>query len=71
SAAEAASPIEAQLIVSPSQPVTDVVAALSRSTSGSRVLVIDDGRLVGIVSTGDIVRRRALAPILDAATSGG
>lgn len=65
SAGEAASPIEPAMVVTPDQPMVDVIAALSRSTSGSRVLVIDGGRLVGIVSTGDIVRRRALASLFE------
>lgn len=62
----AASPIDSTLIVEPEKPMADVIALLEGSRQGSRVLVSDGGHLRGIVSPGDIVRRMALAALLDA-----
>ena len=63
-AGDAATPVDPGLVVGPDEPMSAVIAALARSRRGSRVLVIDDGRLVGILSTGDIVRRNTLATLL-------
>jgi Zn-dependent protease/predicted transcriptional regulator len=50
----AAVPIDRVLVTTPDVPVTELVAAISRP--GTRALVVEDGRLVGIVSTTDVTR---------------
>jgi Zn-dependent protease/CBS domain-containing protein len=63
-AGDAAVPVDPDLVVEPAEPMTAVIAALGSSGSGRRVLVLDDGRLVGILSPGDIIRRNAFSSLL-------
>lgn len=52
-------------VVEPTAPMLDVLDAMANNLDGkARVLVVDDGRLVGIISPSDIVRRQAMAELL-------
>lgn len=59
-----AEPLDPNLICEPTTPMSEVIALLSRSAAGGRVLVVDQGALVGIISAADIVRRSALVDLL-------
>lgn len=50
----AAIPIDRVLVTTPEVPVPELVAEINRP--GTRALVVDEGRLVGIVSTTDVTR---------------
>jgi Zn-dependent protease/predicted transcriptional regulator len=63
-AAEAARPVGPTFVVSPSTPMLEVIDTLSTPVPKGRILVVDDGRLVGIISPSDILRRQTLAPLL-------
>jgi Zn-dependent protease/predicted transcriptional regulator len=53
---EIATPVGRVVTASPDTPVVDVIAAMNVDDGGGRVLVFDDGRLVGIVAPSDISR---------------
>ena len=55
-------------VVAPETPMPEIIEALAfGSESKGRVLVVDHGRLVGIISPSDVLRRRALADLAVAA----
>ena len=56
------------LFATPLTPMSEIVAALSAEAPKARVLVMEDGVLVGIISPRDILRRSSLAPLLDNAS---
>ncbi len=57
--------------VEPTTPMSEVIEILSRNARAkARVLVVDDGRLVGIISPSDIFRRQALADLVQSSASG-
>ncbi|MGI9616480.1 MAG: site-2 protease family protein [Acidimicrobiales bacterium] len=57
-------PIDPGMICTPSTPMGEVIESLAGSTGGDRVLVVDDGALLGIISAADIVRRSTLVDLL-------
>ncbi|MCP3988872.1 MAG: CBS domain-containing protein [Actinomycetia bacterium] len=65
SAGQAAVPVDPDMVVGLDTSMTSVLEALTRSQQGGRVLVFDGQALVGIISTSDVVRRNALAALLD------
>lgn len=62
--ARLATPIDAASLVAPDRPAADVIRLLAEGRGGTRVLVVDDGWPIGIVSPRDIVRQRALVDLL-------
>jgi CBS domain-containing protein len=52
---QAACPLEEVPTATPEEPLADVLPRLSTATDG-RILVFDQGRLVGIISSSDITR---------------
>lgn len=63
-AAQLARPVDPDLLVDPGRPAIDVVRLLAERPAGSRVIVVEDGWPVGIVSPRDIVRRSELVDLL-------
>ena len=58
------------LEAAPETPMVDVIEALaSGNDAKTRVLTLDEGRLVGIISPSDVLRRRALADLTQLTTS--
>ena len=54
------------LMAGPSTPMLEVIDAMSSAAGPkARVLVVDRGRLVGIISPADVVRRHALRDLID------
>ncbi len=45
--------------------MTLVIEALTHSQEGGRVLVFDREALIGVISTSDVIRRNALAPLIN------
>ncbi len=64
-AGELARSVDPELLVEPDRPMNEVVALLAGSGGGTRVLVVEGGRPIGIISPRDIVRRSLLAELLD------
>lgn len=52
------------MVATPLTPMSEIAEALSTGAPKARVLVMDDGVLVGIISPRDILRRSSLAPLL-------
>lgn len=52
----AATPLSEVPTATPSEPLTALLQRLGSASSGNRVLVLDDGRLVGIVTSSDLTR---------------
>ena len=61
---QVARPTDPALLVEPTRPMHEIVALLAGSREGTRVIVVEDGRPVGIISPRDVVRRSALAGLL-------
>lgn len=59
---DVARPLSRVLTVGPSEPAADLVGRLA-SAPGGRALVLDGGRLVGIVSPTDVTRTLAIADL--------
>lgn len=54
------------MVADPSTPMMEVLEALATQTEAkARVLVVDRGRLVGIISPADILRRHSLTDLLE------
>lgn len=62
--AQLARPVDPDLLVERGRPATEIVNLLSTSPTGSRVIVVDGGWPVGIVSPRDVMRRSALMDLL-------
>ncbi len=59
------------LVADPSTPMFEIIDALaSRPEAKARVLVVDQGRLAGIISPADVLRRQALRDLLDQVADG-
>ena len=59
---QVARPLEELVVVQPDTPITELLPPLS-SSSERRALVLDDGRLVGLISTTDIARAIEVADL--------
>ena len=59
---EVACSVEDLTIVAPDDPLADLVAKISRCSDG-RALMVDQGRVVGIVSPTDIIRQLEVADL--------
>ena len=55
-------PREGMALVSPEQPVCEVLAAIARARAGAAVVVDADGRLAGIFTHGDFARHFQTGP---------
>lgn len=62
-AGELAPRMKPALVTAPSTPMNEVVDAISAGPG--RVLVVENGSIVGIISLSDIIRRSSLASLLD------
>ena len=62
--AQLARPIDPALLVPPDRPAADVIRLLADGPTGTRVLGVENGRTVGVISPRDIGRRRALTALL-------
>ena len=61
---EAACPPQEVATAGPDEALADILPRMSQCADG-RVLIVDDGRVVGIISPSDIARRLALAGLVD------
>ncbi|MGH9151255.1 MAG: site-2 protease family protein [Acidimicrobiales bacterium] len=59
---EVACPVEEMTVVAPDEPLAALVAKLSQCSEG-RAVVVDHGRVVGIVSPADVVRQLEVADL--------
>ncbi len=54
--ADVMSPVTECAVLPPGAAVTDVLRAISSPSAGGRVLVVEEGRLIGIISASDVAR---------------
>jgi CBS domain-containing protein len=59
---EVACPVEELTVVAPDEPLAALVAKLSQCSEG-RAVVVDHGRVVGIVSPADVIRQLEVADL--------